>query len=55
MVGVFKAYAVTHDGAYHLVDGGILGDDATLQLVSHALQTDALVLTHALHRNAGHH
>ena len=36
VVGVFQSHAVALNGAYHFLDGGILGHNGLLQLLRHA-------------------
>ena len=55
VVGVFQSHTVALDSLHHLVDGGILGNDAVLQNGSHASQAFTFVLGHALYWHAGHH
>ena len=55
MVGVFQSHAVTLDSLHHLIDGCILGNHGSLQLLGHAFQTDAFFFGHALCWHTCHH
>ena len=54
MVGLAQSHTVAANGLHHLVDGGVLGDDALLQHTIHGSQPHALRLVDLLHGNSSH-
>ena len=55
VIGVFQSDTIALNSLHHLVDGLVLCDDGTLQLLSHSLQADTLLFCHPLGRYTRHH
>ena len=54
-VRILEARPVALDGLHHLLDGVVLSDDFALQVLVHASELSAFLLSNSLNRNACHH
>ena len=55
MVGLLQSHTVALDGAHHFVDSFVLGNDGTLQFLSHSFQAYTFLFSHSLHGHSRHH